>query len=139
MIRSDIEKIIEGFAEQNWHKPKELFEGYYTRQEEKEHIVIVAEVNNQVAGYVTLLPSASTGPFACQNIPEIVDLNVFIKFQKHGIGNRMMDVVERIAKVDSDYVSLAVGLHDGYGSAQRMYVKRGYIPDGSGCGIKDNS
>ena len=29
-------------------------------------------------------------------------------------------------------VSLGVGLHYGYGSAQRMYVKRGYIPDGTG-------
>lgn len=27
---------------------------------------------------------------------------------------------------------LGVGLHSGYGSAQRMYIKRGYIPDGSG-------
>ena len=29
-------------------------------------------------------------------------------------------------------VSLGVGLHYGYGSAQRIYVKRGYIPDGTG-------
>lgn len=26
----------------------------------------------------------------------------------------------------------AVGLHSGYGNAQRMYVSRGYMPDGSG-------
>ena len=25
-----------------------------------------------------------------------------------------------------------VGLHSGYGAAQRLYIKRGYIPDGSG-------
>lgn len=25
-----------------------------------------------------------------------------------------------------------VGLHSGYGAAQRMYVLRGYVPDGSG-------
>lgn len=48
----------------------------------------------------------------------------------------MMDVAEKIAKEDSNYVSLAVGLHSGYGSAQRMYVKRGYIPDGSGVWYK---
>lgn len=29
-------------------------------------------------------------------------------------------------------VCIGVGLHAGYGSAQRMYVKRGYIPDGTG-------
>lgn len=48
----------------------------------------------------------------------------------------MMDVIEGIAKEYSDYVSLAVGLHYGYGSAQKMYVKRGYIPDGSGVWYK---
>ena len=39
---------------------------------------------------------------------------------------------ERIAGEYADTVCLGVGLHAGYGSAQRMYVKRGYIPDGSG-------
>lgn len=39
---------------------------------------------------------------------------------------------EEIASKYSDTVYLGVGLHSGYGSAQRMYVKRGYIPDGSG-------
>jgi hypothetical protein len=38
----------------------------------------------------------------------------------------------------SDTVSLGVGLHAGYGTAQRMYVKRGYIPDGTGVWYKDN-
>ena len=32
----------------------------------------------------------------------------------------------------SDVVFLAVGVHSGYGTAQRIYVKRGYIPDGNG-------
>lgn len=32
----------------------------------------------------------------------------------------------------SSTICLGVGLHYGYGAAQRMYVKRGYIPDGSG-------
>lgn len=32
----------------------------------------------------------------------------------------------------ADTVCLGVGLHSGYGAAQRMYVLRGYVPDGSG-------
>lgn len=43
-----------------------------------------------------------------------------------------MDNAENLAGKSSDYVSLSVGLHNGYGTAQRMYVKRGYIPDGTG-------
>lgn len=44
-----------------------------------------------------------------------------------------MDVAESIAAKFSDTVCLSVGLHNGYGAAQRMYVKRGYIPDGTGA------
>ena len=29
-------------------------------------------------------------------------------------------------------VGIGVGLYDGYGAAQKLYVKRGYIPDGQG-------
>lgn len=43
-----------------------------------------------------------------------------------------MDAAEKIAAEYADVVYLGVGLHGGYGSAQRMYVKRGYIPDGTG-------
>lgn len=132
MVKCDIEKLIKGFLEQGWHKSYELFNEYYNQQERNEKTVIVVETDEDVAGYVTLLSNAEVGPYAKKNIPEIVDFNVLIKYQKRGIGNKIMDVAEKLAKKESDYVSLAVGLHNGYGSAQRMYVKRGYIPDGSG-------
>ena len=48
-----------------------------------------------------------------------------------------MDTAERIAAEYAAVVYLGVGLHSGYGSAQRMYVKRGYIPDGSGLWYRD--
>lgn len=136
MYKSDIEQFVDAFAVQNWQKTNELFDGYYNQQEMNERSVIVAEVNNEVAGYVTLAPNTNIGPFASKSIPEIVDLNVLIKFQKNGIGNKMMDVVESIARDINNSVSLSVGLHYGYGSAQRMYVKRGYIPDGTGVWYK---
>ena len=46
--------------------------------------------------------------------------------------DKLLDVVEREAAKVADIVYLAVGVHSGYGAAQRKYVKRGYIPDGSG-------
>jgi GNAT superfamily N-acetyltransferase len=132
MKNCDIENLVKGFAEQNWHKPYELFENYFNMQENNERRVIIAEVNGEIAGYVTLLPKAVAGPYANKNIPEVVDFNVLIKHQKKGVGTKIMDIVEDLAKESSDYISLSVGLHYGYGSAQRMYIKRGYIPDGSG-------
>lgn len=130
--KRDIQSLVDGFAEQNWNKPFEQFLDYYNQHLNNERTVIVCEKNGEASGYVTLLSCAKTGPFANQGIPEIVDFNVLIKYQKKGIGNKLMDVIEAIAKEKSDYVSLSVGLHYGYGTAQRMYVKRGYIPDGSG-------
>jgi hypothetical protein len=34
-------------------------------------------------------------------------------------------------------VYLAVGLHKFYGPAQRLYARRGYVPDGSGVWYGD--
>lgn len=48
-----------------------------------------------------------------------------------------MDAAEKLAFTYSDVVYLGVGLHSGYGSAQRLYAKRGYIPDGSGVWYGD--
>ena len=133
MKECDIEQFVLGFKEQGWHKPFELFSNYYIEQEKNQRFVIVSEMDGKVSGYITLLPNTNVGPFAGKNIPEIVDFNVLIKYQRNGIGNKMMDITESLAKERSEYVSLSVGLHNGYGTAQRMYVKRGYIPDGTGA------
>ena len=69
--------------------------------------------------------------------PEITDFNVLQKFQRRGIGNRILDTAEQLAARTSGQVVLGVGLHSGYGSAQRLYVKRGYVPDGSGVWYED--
>jgi hypothetical protein len=49
-----------------------------------------------------------------------------------GIGNKLMNKAEEIIEVQSDLAGIGVGLFSDYGSAQIMYVKRGYIPDGKG-------
>ena len=89
-------------------------------------------MHQRVDGYATLLPQDSTGPFKGQNIPVIVDFNVLLKYQRMGVGTAIMDAIETSVQKYSHRICLGVGLHSGYGSAQRMYVKRGYLPDGSG-------
>lgn len=137
MEESDIDLLVRGFREQNWDKPGELFEKYYAEQTLQSRWVIIALFDKNIAGYATILPSAKTGPFWGKGIPEITDFNVLIKYRKNGIGNLILDTAERIAGRISDTVSLGVGLHYGYGTAQRMYVKRGYVPDGSGVWYRD--
>ena len=67
-----------------------------------------------------------------------MDFGVLKKYRNHGIGSLLMDTAEQIAAGFADTVYLGVGLHSGYGSAQRMYIKRGYIPDGSGVWYGDH-
>ncbi len=93
--------------------------------------VLVGEVEGAVAAYITILPDAKQGPFAGM-APELSDFNVFEPFQNQGIGNLLLEEAEKRVRIISDKVTLGVGLHSGYGPAQRLYIKRGYIPDGSG-------
>ncbi|WP_338854963.1 GNAT family N-acetyltransferase [Clostridium perfringens] len=65
-------------------------------------------------------------------MPTLRDFNVLEKYQNKGIGTALLDKIEDTVKEYSKSICLGVGLHSGYGSAQRMYIKRGYIPDGSG-------
>lgn len=131
MKQEDIEAFSKGFTAQGWHAKPEVHEQYLKEQADGTRLVFVAEYCGEAAGYTTLYPLALEGPFKGK-YPEISDFCVLEKFQRNGIGNRIMDAAEKAAAGMCDYVSLGVGLHYGYGTAQRMYIKRGYIPDVSG-------
>ena len=131
MQESDIKNLSRGFISQGWPSREEILTRYFKEQESGEREVLVAEVESAVAGYITILPSAKHGPFA-EIYPELSDFNVFESFRNQGIGNLLMEEAEKRVKLVSDKVTLGVGLHSGYGPAQRLYIKRGYIPDGTG-------
>jgi GNAT superfamily N-acetyltransferase len=137
MQPGDILDLSEGFRKQGWHKPAEQYEAYLGKQNAGLHRVVVAEVDGHAVGYAILAPQADHGPHAGKGYPEIRDFNVLIPFQGKGIGGLLMDVLEGLAAQTSKVVTLGVGMHSGYGSAQRMYVKRGYVPDGSGVWYQD--
>ena len=97
----------------------------------------MAEYQGQVAGYVNVYPDSQWGAFANRGYPEIVDFGVLEPYRRQGVGSKLMDLAEEIAAQYAEVVYLGVGLHRGYGSAQRMYVKRGYLPDGTGVWYGD--
>jgi len=131
MQESDIKDLSRGFISQGWPSREVILTRYFKEQESGEREVLVAEIDGAVAGYVTILPSAKHGPFA-EVYPELSDFNVFEPFRNQGIGNQLLEEAEKRVKLISDKVTLGVGLHSGYGPAQRLYMKRGYIPDGTG-------
>lgn len=99
-------------------------------------ICLAADWCGEPAGYVSVYSNCEHGAFAGR-LPMIVDFAVLEKFRRRGVGGKLMDVAEEIAERFADEVGLGVGLNSGYGSAQRMYVKRGYVPDGSGVWYRD--
>lgn len=131
MQESDIKELSRGFISQGWPSREEILTRYFKEQESGEREVLVAKVEGAVAGYITILPDAKQGPFAGM-APELSDFNVFEPFQNQGIGNLLLEEAEKRVRLISDKVTLGVGLHSGYGPAQRLYIKRGYIPDGTG-------
>ena len=131
MQESDIKELSRGFISQGWPSREEILTRYFKEQESGEREVLVAEVEGALAGYISILPCAKQGPFA-EIYPELSDFNVFEPFQNQGIGNLLLEEAEKRVRLISDKVTLGVGIHSGYGPAQRLYIKRGYIPDGTG-------
>ena len=131
MIKSDIESLSHGFMNQGWPAREEILASYFWEQASGDIEILVAEIDGAVAGYVTILPLAKHGPFA-EVYPELLDFNVFEPFRNQGIGNQLLEEAEKRVKFVSSKVTLGVGLHLGYGPAQRLYIRRGYIPDGTG-------
>ena len=128
----DAQTITDEEIAQGWHQTVDKYLDRLRDQAEKKCVSLVAEYRGAVAGYINVYPDAKGGAFGNQGLPEIVDFGVLEKYRRRGIGSKLMDAAEKIASGFADRVYLGVGLHEGYGSAQRMYVKRGYIPDGSG-------
>lgn len=137
MVPEDARIITEAEIAQGWQQTIDKYEMRLRHQAEKQCVALVVEWRGSVAGYIHLYPCSGTGPAVYAGCPEIVDFGVLEKARGHGVGSRLMDVAEQLALEYGDRVYLAVGLHSGYGSAQRMYVKRGYIPDGSGVWYRD--
>ncbi|QIS24202.1 GNAT family N-acetyltransferase [Nocardia terpenica] len=128
----DPEAIGRAFTEIGWDKPTERYEQYLAEQRAGARACFVAEAGGDFAGYCTLEWRSPYEPFATRGIPEIVDLNVLPVFRRRGIGAALLDAVEATARERSPVVGLGVGLTADYGAAQRLYVRRGYLPDGRG-------
>lgn len=140
LTREDIAAISETFNKIGWNKPEPLFAGYLNEQEAGDRLIWVAYVDNKCAGYVTLKWCSSYPFFKVQNIPEIMDLNVLPAYRRMGIGSLLLEHAEKEATLKSKIIGIGVGLYagkdGGYGAAQRLYIKRGYIPDGKGVTYK---
>lgn len=132
LAEADIAEIAAAFAALGWPKPASQYERYLGEQSCGERAVLVARSEGIFAGYVTIHWASEYPPLRVDGIPEIADFNVLPQFRRRGIGSRLMDEAEARIATRSAIAGIGVGLYADYGAAQRLYVKRGYIPDGRG-------
>jgi GNAT superfamily N-acetyltransferase len=134
----DIPKITRAFGEIGWNKPASQYETYLAEQTFRLRDVYVATINGQFAGYLTVAWKSSYEAFRTAGIPEITDFNVLPKFRRQGIGTQLMDQAEAVIARIRSIAGIGVGLTPDYGEAQRLYVLRGYVPNGLGVYYKDH-
>ena len=102
--------------------------------------VCILENNENILGYGSLLEHSKYPPFKKHRIPEIQDVWVFKEARKNGFGSLLIEHLELLAKKNGYHqVGLAVGLYRDYGSAQKLYFRRGYCSDGEGISYKCKS
>jgi GNAT superfamily N-acetyltransferase len=134
---SDPPAIAAAFQRIGWQKTEAQYRRYLEEQAAGRRVCWVAFVDRRFVGYVTLNWQPTYPPFAEGGIPEIQDLNVLPEFQRQGIATGLLDEAEALAGGRSSTVGIGVGLHPGYNAAQRLYGKRGYVPDGRGITYHD--
>jgi len=109
LTSQDIPIIVSAFAP-FYAKTHELFEQYLKEQDEGERLIWLACNQEQFAGYITLKHHSKYEPFAHDNIPEIMDLNVLPTFRNLGIATKLLDFAETESAKINHIVGLGVGL-----------------------------
>lgn len=132
----DVQLIASAFSDLGWNKPAVQYECYLAEQDVGKRDILVVFVNSSFAGYLTIVWESKYSPFAEREIPEIVDLNVLPRFRRHGLATALLDAAEERISALSKVVGIGVGMDLDYGAAQRLYVLRGYIPDGRGLSVR---
>lgn len=135
---SDAPVIAAAFARARWqNKSESKYRRYFTEQTAGARAVLVALLAGEFAGYGTVVWEPDYAPFRDLGIPAIVDLNVLPQFRRRGVATAIMDEAEARIALRSPFAGIGVGLYADYGPAQRMYVLRGYVPDGKGVTYRD--
>ncbi len=110
---------------------------YFQDSINKSRFVVVIESNHDLIGYGSLLFNSKYSFFKESNIPEINDIWIKETHRRKGLGKKLINFLENKA-ISMGYkkIGIGVGLYNDYGSAQKLYCKLGYIPDGRGVTYK---
>lgn len=114
-------------------KTVSYFRRCLAEQEEGKRQVFIARLHGADAGFGILNWHPQYSLYRRLGIPEIQDLNVEPDLRRNGAATALIGYCEEQArKGGAEHVGISVGLHAGFGAAQRLYVRLGYVPDGYG-------
>ena len=138
-VNNDLEALHLIADQMHARHERDYFERCLREQQEKKRDFIVAEQEaGELLGYVQLIWQPLYPLFRKLDIPEIQDLNVIPAAREQGIGSKLVDCCEeRVLRAGKAEIGIGVGLNSSYGAAQRLYIKKSYIPDGFGVCYDD--
>lgn len=139
--KNDFINLEKHFGENTiYKKPKDQWQHYLNEHDNGSRIVKVVEINHHVIGFGTLKFKSDYPHFLKNNIPEINDILIAPKFRMQGLGKALVESLEASAREHNfTQIGLAVGLYADYGSAQRLYIRMNYIPDGLGVTYRNDT
>ena len=107
---------------------------YLADHAEPDGASLIAMGGADVIGYVAIVWESNYGGFRSRGIPLVHQIAVAGPVRRRGVATLLMDAAEKLAR-DRGIATLGitVGLFDEYGPAQRLYGRRGYVPDGRGA------
>jgi GNAT superfamily N-acetyltransferase len=94
----------------------------------------IAMRGNSVIGIVTIRWQSNYTGFRDRDIPLVHQIAVAGPFRRLGVATLLMNTAEELARVRGVVtLGITIGLFDEYGPTQRLYARRGYVPDGRGA------
>ena len=97
MEEADAQIFTDEEAEQGWHSDISKYLTRLRDQAEGKCVSLTAVYEGHPAGYINVYKTGLGGAFSGKGWPEIVDFGVLERFQRNGIGSKLMDIAEQIA------------------------------------------
>src|SRR5689334_5430396 len=111
---------------------KATIDANFEDHENEASTTILGYEAERLVGIVTIRWHCHYPPFRDHKIPLIHNIEIRYEDRGRGLGGQMLERAEQEIAKRSPLAGLVVGIFDAYGPAQRLYAKRGYIPDGWG-------
>ncbi|MCB0011959.1 MAG: GNAT family N-acetyltransferase [Anaerolineales bacterium] len=135
---ADVTLIDAAIKSMGWQRPEGHFGTVFAQAERGEIcFLIVTTAAGDYAGHGKLVWSPGHPYFQTHAIPEIQDLVALSTYRRQGVASLLVENLEALAAERGDQIGIGFALYGDYGPAQRMYVRRGYVPVGISVSYQD--